>query len=123
MMWSCTTQQQGTAASHQLSSTVLALFCVVSSALQASFSKQLDVMPLLLAAGARPGVTADACDDVELHYAATNSNWTAELVQQIVDAGCPLNPYNGTKGSGCTPLVLASSRGNTKVGCYGLLTL
>jgi hypothetical protein len=40
-------------------------------------------MPLLLAAGARPGVPASATDDVELHYAATNTNWTEELVKQV----------------------------------------
>ncbi|WIA18829.1 hypothetical protein OEZ85_003509 [Tetradesmus obliquus] len=83
--------------------------------MQAAFSKQLEVIPLLLAAGARPGVPAAATDDVELHYAATNTNWSEALVKQVVDAGCPLNPYNGVKGAGCTPLVLASSRGNTKV--------
>jgi hypothetical protein len=40
-------------------------------------------MQVLLAAGARPGVPAAATDDVELHYAATNTNWTEELVKQV----------------------------------------
>jgi hypothetical protein len=47
----------------------------------------------------------------------------AVVYQQVVDAGCPLNPYNGVKGGGCTPLVLASSRGNTKVRCCCCCTL
>jgi hypothetical protein len=34
---------------------------------------------------------------------------------QVIAAGCPVNCYNGTKGSGCTPLVLASSKGQVKV--------
>jgi hypothetical protein len=34
---------------------------------------------------------------------------------QVIAAGCPINSYNGVKGSGCTPLVLAASKGQTKV--------
>jgi hypothetical protein len=34
---------------------------------------------------------------------------------QLIDAGCPLNTYNGAKGAGCTPLTLAASKGQTKV--------
>lgn len=41
------------------------------------------MIPLLIAAGARPGVTANSTDDVELHYAATNSNWTEEVVHKV----------------------------------------
>lgn len=34
----------------------------------------------------------------------------------MIKAGCPVNWYNGTKGNGCTPLVLAASKGQLKVG-------
>eukprot|EP00775_Hariotina_reticulata_P004228 gene4228-4477_t len=82
---------------------------------QACISKQLLLVPTLLDFDARAGVVANNFDDVELHYAAANSGWTGELVHQVIKAGCPLNSYNGTKGSGCTPLVLAASKNNIKV--------
>jgi hypothetical protein len=39
----------------------------------------------------------------------------AVLLLQVIAAGCPINHYSGTKGGGCTPLVLAASKGQTKV--------
>lgn len=52
-------------------------------ALQASYSKQLECVSELCKSGARAGVPAKSQADVELHYAATNKEWTAKLVQQV----------------------------------------
>lgn len=42
----------------------------------------------LCKSGARAGLLAKSADDVELHYAATNKEWTGKLVQQVCAGGC-----------------------------------
>lgn len=54
-----------------------------SPLLQACSSKHLDIVSELCKSGAKAGLQAKAADDVELHYAATNKEWTGKLVQQV----------------------------------------
>jgi len=56
---------------------------VVLCCLQACSSKQLDCVAELCKSGARAGVAAKSVDDVELHYAATNKEWSKQLASQV----------------------------------------
>lgn len=55
-----------------------------------------------------------AAEAVE-QYSPRAALWCAVPLLQVIAAGCPINHYSGTKGGGCTPLVLAASKGQTKV--------
>jgi hypothetical protein len=46
-------------------------------------SKALDIVDELCLSGAKAGVQAKSADDVELHYAASNKEWTAKHVNQV----------------------------------------
>lgn len=54
---------------------------------QAACSKHLVIVAELCKSGARAGLLAKSADDVELHYAATNKEWTGKLVQQVCAGG------------------------------------
>lgn len=54
-------------------------------------------------------------DQVGVHRPTSLTCQHSWCVPQVIAAGCPLNAYNGTKGNGCTPLVLSACRGQLKV--------
>ena len=82
-----------------------------SNALQwASFSGNLALAQLLVAAGAQPG-TCDGSGESALHKAC-HSGGSAELVAQLLDAGADINERSERSEGARTPLHWASLRGN-----------